>query len=64
MNLYELSNDLVVLRDMEDTSDIKEIKAIIEQEIANKGEGIIKVVRSIETDIDTIKTEITRLNQI
>lgn len=40
MNLYELSADLVVLRDLEEV-EASEIIAIVQNEIANKGKGII-----------------------
>lgn len=54
MNLYELSADLVVLRDLEEV-EASEIIAIVQNEIANKGKGIIQVVRSIEADVDAVK---------
>ncbi len=63
MNLYELSADLVVLRDLEEV-EASEIIAIVQNEIANKGKGIIQVVRSIEADVDAVKNEIDRLTKI
>ena len=63
MNLYELSADLVVLRDLEEAED-SEIIDIVQHEIANKGKGIIQVVRSIEADVDAVKNEIDRLTKI
>ena len=63
MNLYELSADLVVLRDLEEV-EASEIIAIVQNEIANKGKGIIQVVRSIEADVDEVKNEIDRLTKI
>ena len=63
MNLYELSADLVALRDLEEV-EASEIIAIVHNEIANKGKGIIQVVRSIEADVDAVKNEIDRLTKI
>ena len=63
MNLYELSADLVVLRDLEEV-EASEIIAIVQNEIANKGKGIIRVGRSIEADVDAVKNEIDRLTKI
>lgn len=63
MNLYELSADLVALRDLEEV-EASEIIAIVQNEIANKGKGIIQVVRSIEADVDAVKNEIDRLTKI
>ncbi|QEZ67460.1 hypothetical protein D4A35_00380 [Paraclostridium bifermentans] len=64
MNLYELSNDLVDLRDLDEIEEVQQIKEIIAGEVANKGKGIIQVVRSLESDVDAIKAEIDRLNKI
>lgn len=64
MNLYELSNDLVALRDLDEIEEVQQIKEIIAGEVANKGKGIIQVVRSLESDVDAIKAEIDRLNKI
>lgn len=64
MNLYELSNDLVALRDLDEIEEVQQIKDIIAGEVANKGKGIIQVVRSLESDVDAIKTETDRLNKI
>lgn len=64
MNLYELSNDLVALRDMDEIEDVQQIKEIIANEVANKSKGIIQVVRSLESDVDAIKTEMDRLNKL
>lgn len=64
MNLYELSNDLVALRDLDEIEEVQQIKEIIAGEVANKGKGIIQVVRSLESDVDAIKAEMDRLNKI
>lgn len=63
MSLYELSQDLVTLRDLEDV-EASEIIAIIQSEIINKGKGVIQVIRNLESDVDAIKAEIDRLNKI
>lgn len=63
MKLYELSTDLVKLRDLEEV-DSKEIISIIETEISKEGKGIIQVIKSIESDVDVIKNEIDRLTKI
>ena len=63
MSLYELSQDLVALRDLEDI-EASEIVAIIQSEIVNKGKGVIQVIRSLDSDVDAIKAEIDRLNKI
>ncbi|WP_195945866.1 hypothetical protein [Paraclostridium bifermentans] len=41
MNLYELSNDLVALRDLDEIEEVQQIKEIIAGEVANKGKGIL-----------------------
>lgn len=63
MSLYELSQDLIALRDLEDI-EASEIVAIIQSEIVNKGKGVIQVIRSLDIDVDVIKAEIDRLNKI
>lgn len=63
MSLYELSQDLVILRDLEDV-ETSEIIEIVQNEISNKGKGIIQVIRSSESDVDAIKAEIDRLTKI
>ncbi len=63
MSLYELSQDLITLRDLEDI-EASEIVAIIQSEIVNKGKGVIQVIRSLESDVDALKTEIDRLTKI
>lgn len=64
MSLYELSNDLVALRDLDEIEEVQQIKEIIAGEVANKGKGIVQVVRSLESDVDAIKSEIDRLHKI
>lgn len=64
MNLYELSSDLVQLRDLDEIEEVEVIRNIIQTEIENKGAGIIQVVRSIEADVDAVKNEIDRLTKI
>lgn len=64
MNLYELSNDMVALRDLDEIEDVQKIKEIISLEVSNKGKGIIQVVRSLESDVAAIKAEIDRLSKL
>lgn len=64
MNLYELSADLVTLRDMHEVEEVEQIKAIIEAEIETKSTGIIAVVRNLESTVDAIDTEIKRLTDL
>ena len=63
MNLYELSQDLITLRDLEET-DKDEVISIIQSEIVNKGKGIIQVIKSLESDVEAIKNESDRLAKI
>ena len=63
MNLYELSQDLITLRDLED-ADKDEVISIIQSEIVNKGKGIIQVIKSLESDVEAIKNESDRLAKI
>lgn len=63
MNLYELSQDLIALRDLED-ADKDEVISIIQSEIVNKGKGIIQVIKSLESDVEAIKNESDRLAKI
>ena len=64
MNLYELSTDLVALRDMHEVEEVEKIKAIIEAEIETKSTGIVAVVRNLEATVDAIDTEIKRLTDL
>ena len=63
MNLYELSQDLIALRNLED-ADKDEVMSIIQSEIVNKGKGIIQVIKSLESDVEAIKNESDRLAKI
>ena len=63
MNLYELSQDLIALRNLED-ADKGEVISIIQSEIVNKGKGIIQVIKSLESDVEAIKNESDRLAKI
>ena len=63
MNLYELSQDLITLRDLEET-DTDEVISIIQSEIVNKGKGIIQVIKSLESYVEAIKNESDRLAKI
>lgn len=64
MNLYELSSDLVALRDMHEVEEVEQIKAIVEAEIEAKSAGIVTVVRNLETTVDAIDSEIKRLQDL
>ena len=60
-NLYELTSDLEILKDMDEIEDTKEIVSLIEAEIINKGTGIVKLDRIFDANIKAIKNEIDRL---
>lgn len=60
-NLYELTSDLEILKDMDEVEDTKEIVSLIEAEIINKGTGIVKLDRIFDANIKAIKNEIDRL---
>lgn len=65
MNLYELTNDLKELESIvDDMEQVEAIKDIIKQEIANKGDNIIKLIKNIESDITTIENEVKRLQEL
>lgn len=64
MKLYELSGDLADLRDIEEIENVQEVREIIEKHIQDKSEGIIKVIRCVESDVEAIKAEIDRLTKI
>ena len=49
-NLYELTSDLEILKDMDEIEDTKEIVSLIEAEIINKGTGIVKLDRILAWD--------------
>lgn len=67
-SLYELTSDLRELQDIDFTeaeeSQIEQIKDIIKAQIDNKGTGIIAVIRNEESDIEGIKAEIKRLQDL
>ena len=67
-SLYELSSDLKELQEIDfidtEAEQIEKIKAIIKEQIAIKGTGIIAVVRNLEADTDVIKSEIKRLQDL
>ena len=68
MNLYELTSDLKELQEIDftetDRDEVEAIKEIIKEQIESKGTGIIVVVRNLEADIEVIKTEIKRLQDL
>lgn len=67
-SLYELTSDLKELQEIDfmdaEADEIEEIKAIIKEQIATKGTGIILVVRNLESDVEAIKAEIKRLQDL
>ena len=67
-SLYELTSDLKELQEIDfmevEEEQIEEIKAIIKEQIATKGTGIISVVRNLESDTEAIKAEIKRLQDL
>lgn len=67
-SLYELISDLKELQEIDfmeaKANQIEEIKAIIEEQIKTKGTGIILIVRNLESDIEVIKAEIKRLQDL
>ena len=67
-SLYELTSDLKELQEIDftetDRDEVEAIKEIIKEQIQSKGTGIIVVVRNLEADIEVIKTEIKRLQDL
>ena len=62
MKLYELTNDLMELEALlEEGEEVEEIMAIIMDQIASKGDGIMSLVRNIESDVESLKNEVKRL---
>lgn len=65
MKLYELTNDLVELMEVEDFEGNEEIRQqVIEQiesMIDGKAENIIKIIKNYEADIEVLKQEEKRL---
>ena len=68
MNLYKLTTDLKELQEIDFTQaeeeQIEEVKGIIKTQIESKSAGIIAVIRNEESDIDAIKVEIKRLQEL
>lgn len=68
MNLYELTTDLKELQEIDfaqaEEEQIEEVKGIIKTQIESKSAGIIAVIRNEESDIDAIKVEIKRLQEL
>ena len=67
-SLYELTSDLRELQDIDFTEaqeeQINQINDIIKAQIDSKGTGIIAVIRNEESDIEGIKAEIKRLQDL
>ena len=67
-SLYELTSDLKELQEIDftetDRDEVEAIKEIIKEQIESKGTVIIVVVRNLEADIEVIKTEIKRLQDL
>lgn len=67
-SLYELTSDLRELQDIDFTEaqeeQINQIKDIIKAQIDSKGTGIIAVIRNEESDIEALKAEIKRLQDL
>lgn len=65
MNLYELTNDLNELDNLLETNEqVEEIKEIIYNEIKNKSDNIVKLIKNTESDINTIENEVKRLQEL
>lgn len=64
MNLYELSVDLMELKEINDIDETEkaQVMELIEDQIKNKSESIIAVVRGLELDINSVDEEIKRLS--
>ena len=64
MNLYELSVDLIALKEINDIDETEkaQVMELIEEQIKNKSESIIAVVRGLELDINSVDEEIKRLS--
>ncbi len=68
-SLYELVIDFKELENLDfgeelQQEQVEKIKDIIKSEIETKGTNIIALIRNIETDITSIKSEIDRLNKL
>ncbi|EGT4009917.1 TPA: siphovirus Gp157 family protein, partial [Clostridioides difficile] len=64
--LYELTTDLLEIEEGltettgNETEKLEEIKEIIKQEIQNKNTRIVSVILNIDSDINSIDSEIKR----
>ncbi|HEK4680741.1 siphovirus Gp157 family protein, partial [Clostridioides difficile] len=64
--LYELATDLLEIEEGlteitgNETEKLEEIKEIIKQEIQNKNTRIVSVILNIDSDINSIDSEIKR----
>ena len=67
-SLYELTSDLKELQEIDfleaEAEQIETVKDIIKAQIDSKGTGIIAVIRNEESDIESIKAEIKRLQDL
>ena len=67
--LYELTTDLLEIEEGltettgNETEKLEEIKEIIKQEIQNKNTRIVSVILNIDSDINSIDSEITRVKK-
>ncbi|EGT3851814.1 hypothetical protein ERM54_19820, partial [Clostridioides difficile] len=67
--LYELTTDLLEIEEGlteitgNEAKKLEEIKEIIKQEIQNKNTRIISVIINIDSDINSIDSEIKRLQE-
>ncbi|HBF5908416.1 TPA: siphovirus Gp157 family protein, partial [Clostridioides difficile] len=67
--LYELTTDLLEIEGLTETTGneaekLEEIKEIIKQEIQNKNTRIVSVIINIDSDINSIDSEIKRLQEL
>ncbi|HBH0441785.1 TPA: siphovirus Gp157 family protein, partial [Clostridioides difficile] len=68
--LYELATDLLEIEEGlteitgNETEKLEEIKEIIKQEIQNKNTRIVSVILNIDSDINSIDSEIKRLQEL
>ncbi|HBG7491473.1 TPA: siphovirus Gp157 family protein, partial [Clostridioides difficile] len=68
--LYELTTDLLEIEEGltettgNETEKLEEIKEIIKQEIQNKNTRIVSVILNIDSDINSIDSEIKRMQEL
>ncbi|WP_131793694.1 siphovirus Gp157 family protein, partial [Clostridioides difficile] len=68
--LYELATDLLEIEEgltettRNEAEKLEEIKEIIKQEIQNKNTRIVSVILNIDSDINSIDSEIKRLQEL